>query len=76
MGKPLPEGCRFDDDLHSPGQLTVSGERVIDLNGSIVLRLADIRGDVDVVLLQRPRRRTSGPENAGSRSVGLSGNTE
>ena len=52
------------------------GERVIDINRGIVLRLADIHGEVDLVLLERPRRRTSRPKNAGSRGVGLSGNAE
>jgi len=47
----LPERCGLDDDLYSSWQLIVSGERVIDLDGSIILRLADIRSDIDLVLL-------------------------
>ena len=54
----------------------MSGECIIDVNRSIVLRLADIRGHVDLVLLQRPWWRTSGPKNTGSRSVGLGGDAE
>lgn len=47
----LPERCGLDDDLYSSWQLTVSGERIIDPDRSIVFRLADIRSDVDLVLL-------------------------
>ena len=47
----------------------MSGERIVDLNRSVVLRLADIPGDVDFVILRCPRRRASGPKDTGSRSV-------
>lgn len=52
------------------------GERVIYVNGSVILRLASIRCDVDLVLPCRPWGGTSGPKNASSCSVSLSGNAE
>ena len=76
MCDPLPETCGFNNDLHSSWQLTVSGKRIVDINGGIVLRLANIRGDIDLMLVERPWRRTGGPKNAGSRSVGFSSNAE
>lgn len=54
----------------------MSGERIIDLDRSIVLRLADIRSDVDFVFLQGPRGGTSRPKNAGGRSVSLGSDAE
>ena len=50
----------------------MSGERIIDFNRSIVLRLADIHGDIDFVILRCPGRGTSGPKDAGCRGVGFS----
>ena len=73
---PLPEGCGLDDNLYSSRQLAVSGERIVDVNGGIILRLADIRDDIDFVFLERPRRRPSGPKNASSRSVSLGSDAE
>jgi hypothetical protein len=76
MYDPLPEGCRFNDDLYGSRQRTVPGERIVDINGNIVLRFASVRDNIDLVLLCRPRRRTSGPEDPSGRSMSLSSNAE
>lgn len=52
------------------------GERIIDVDRNVVLGLAHVRGDIDLMLLCRPRRRTSGPKNAGSCSMRLGGNAK
>ena len=72
----LPEGRGLDDNLYSPGQRTVSGESIIDVDGNIVLRLAGVWGDIDLVFLCCPRWGTSGPKNASGCGVSFSSDTE
>lgn len=72
----LPEGCGLNNNLDSPWQWTVPSERIIYVNGSIVLRFASIRCDVDLMFPCRPRGGTGGPKDASSCGVSLSGDAK
>lgn len=52
------------------------GECIVYVDGSIVLGLASIRCDIDLVLPCGPRGGASGPKNASSCSMSLGGNAE